>query len=55
MKKSILALVLTSLFFSGCQPKVVYVDRPCPKLHQVHVEKPKGISYEVRAKDQNKR
>jgi uncharacterized protein YceK len=46
--RSIFLSVITLLIFSGCSTRTVYVKTPCPKLHEIHVEKPKGIGYEVR-------
>ena len=48
MKRSILAGVAMCLIFSGCAPRVVYVKRPCPKLHTLHVKPIEGLHYEVR-------
>ncbi len=54
MKKLILLSVFIALTFSACQPKVVYVDKPCPKLQTKVVEAPKGIHYEIRRKSPDK-
>lgn len=47
MTRSILAGVAMCLIFSGCA-RVVYVKRPCPKLHTLHVKPIEGLHYEVR-------
>jgi hypothetical protein len=46
--RSILAAVCMCLIFSGCAGRTVYVKRPCPQLHTLHVDAPKGLRYEVR-------
>jgi len=53
MMRLILLSALTLFIFSGCQEKIVYVDRPCPKLHTIKVKEPHAIKYTVREKSEN--
>jgi hypothetical protein len=48
MWKSIALAAVTLLIFDGCAERIVTVQRPCPKLHPIHVKPIKGIRYEVR-------